>query len=61
MKAVYVLTALVGLGLATWICILVVNGVRSWLRKREEKKVAEAEKLDRWLNGDSRDSGSDGL
>lgn len=28
MKGVYVLTALVGLGLGTWVCIILINGAR---------------------------------
>lgn len=41
MKAVYVLTALVGLGLATWVAIILINGVRSRIatvnRRRKER------------------------
>lgn len=61
MKGVYVLTALVGLGLATWVTILIVNGARRWLRKREEKRLARQETFDRLFYGDRGPSEPDGL
>lgn len=42
MKVVTVLTAVVGLGLGTWICVILVNGMRKRIdtvnRRRQERK-----------------------
>jgi hypothetical protein len=42
MKAVYVLTWLVGLGLGTWIAIILINGMRKRIatinRRRAERR-----------------------
>ena len=42
MKVVSVLAALVGLGLGTWICVILINGMRRRIetvnRRREERK-----------------------
>lgn len=53
MRGVYVLTALVALGFATWIGILVINGVRSWMKKRANKKeLQQNQQNQRQDNGD---------
>lgn len=33
MKFVYVATALVGLGLGTWVCIIIINGARKRIQR----------------------------
>lgn len=52
MKGVYILTALVGLGIATWVTILIINGVRSRLGRR----VIEAKREDRGEDSVRRDT-----
>lgn len=38
MKGVYILGVLVALGFATWLGILIVNGVRNWNQERKQRR-----------------------
>lgn len=38
MKGVYVLAALVGLGLGTWVTVIIINGVRTRIKTVNERK-----------------------